>query len=147
MRRQAGFTLLEMIAVIAVIAMLAAILLPNLPHATTRPRLEGYAIEAAALTMLAFTGIVLAFTAGYYRESQETLGLRRRLGALGRKLRTAQGHLEVTRRDIEASDRAYRLTEDDPAIPTVSETVYGSGSGAGTGASPGAASNGSVTRG
>jgi general secretion pathway protein H len=48
-RRQAGFTLLEMIAVIAVIAMLAAILLPSLPHATTRPRLEGYAIEAAAL--------------------------------------------------------------------------------------------------
>jgi general secretion pathway protein H len=49
MRRQDGFTLLEMVAVVAVIAMLAAILLPSVPRATSRPRLEGYAIETAAL--------------------------------------------------------------------------------------------------
>ncbi len=46
------------------------------------------AIQAAALTMLAFTGIVLAFTSGYYRESFETLALRRRLGTLRGRLRT-----------------------------------------------------------
>jgi general secretion pathway protein H len=45
----AGFTLLEMVAVIAVVAMLAAILLPSVPHATSRQRLAGYAVETAAL--------------------------------------------------------------------------------------------------
>ena len=49
MKRQDGFTLLEMVAVVAIIAMLAAVLLPSVPRATTRPRLEAYAIETAAL--------------------------------------------------------------------------------------------------
>ena len=44
-----GFTLLEMVCVIAIVAMLAAILLPNLSHGTSRPRLEAYAVETAAL--------------------------------------------------------------------------------------------------
>jgi general secretion pathway protein H len=38
-----------MVGVIAVIAMLAAILLPSIPRGTTRPRLEAYALETAAL--------------------------------------------------------------------------------------------------
>jgi general secretion pathway protein H len=45
----AGFTLLEMAAVLAVVAMLAAILLPLVPRTTSRQRLAGYAVEAAAL--------------------------------------------------------------------------------------------------
>lgn len=45
----AGFTLLEMVCVIAIVAMLAAVLMPNLSRGTSRPRLEGYAIETAAL--------------------------------------------------------------------------------------------------
>jgi general secretion pathway protein H len=45
----AGFTLLEMAAVLAVVAMLAAILLPLAPRTTSRQRLAGYAVEAAAL--------------------------------------------------------------------------------------------------
>jgi general secretion pathway protein H len=48
-RRQAGFTLLEIICVVAVIAMLAAIALPAFPLGTSRPRLQGYALETAAL--------------------------------------------------------------------------------------------------
>jgi general secretion pathway protein H len=48
-RGRAGFTLLEMVGVIAIVAMLAAILLPSIPRGTTRPRLEAYALEAAAL--------------------------------------------------------------------------------------------------
>ena len=44
-----GFTLLEMVCIIAVIAMMAAILLPNIPRNTTRPRLEAYAVETASL--------------------------------------------------------------------------------------------------
>jgi general secretion pathway protein H len=48
-RRQRGFTLLEMVAVVAIVAILAAILLPLAPRATSRQRLAGYAVEAAAL--------------------------------------------------------------------------------------------------
>jgi general secretion pathway protein H len=45
----AGFTLLEITAVVAIVAMLAAILLPSMPRATSRQRLAGYAVQAAAL--------------------------------------------------------------------------------------------------
>jgi general secretion pathway protein H len=48
-RGREGFTLLEMVAVIAIVAMLAAVLLPLAPRATSRQRLAGYAVEAAAL--------------------------------------------------------------------------------------------------
>ena len=44
-----GFTLLEMVCVVAIIAMLAAVLLPNIPRNTSRPRLEAYALETATL--------------------------------------------------------------------------------------------------
>jgi general secretion pathway protein H len=44
-----GFTLLEMVCVLALIAMMAAILLPGGPRQTTRSRLHGYALQAAAL--------------------------------------------------------------------------------------------------
>jgi general secretion pathway protein H len=46
---QDGFTLLEIICVLAIIAILAAIALPAIPRGTSRPRIEGYALETAAL--------------------------------------------------------------------------------------------------
>jgi prepilin-type N-terminal cleavage/methylation domain-containing protein len=49
LRGEDGFTLIEMVCVLAVVAMLAAILLPRVSRETSRPRLEGYAIEAAAI--------------------------------------------------------------------------------------------------
>ena len=53
---EAGFTLLEIVCVVAIVAMLAAILLPLAPRATSRPRLEAYAVEVATLlkTVLRF---------------------------------------------------------------------------------------------
>jgi general secretion pathway protein H len=48
-RRADGFTLIEVICVVAIIAMLAAILLPVIPHGTSRSRLEAYAVDIASL--------------------------------------------------------------------------------------------------
>jgi general secretion pathway protein H len=44
-----GFALIEMLCVLAVIGLLAAIILPAIPRATTRAKLESYAVETAAL--------------------------------------------------------------------------------------------------
>jgi general secretion pathway protein H len=44
-----GFTLLEMVCVLAIIALLAAVLMPFIPHETSRSRLQAYALQAAAL--------------------------------------------------------------------------------------------------
>jgi general secretion pathway protein H len=45
----AGFTLLEVVCVLAITAMLAAIVLPEIPRATSLPQINGYAVETAAL--------------------------------------------------------------------------------------------------
>ena len=44
-----GFALIEMLCVLAIIGMLAAIILPAIPRATTRAKLESYAVQTAAL--------------------------------------------------------------------------------------------------
>jgi general secretion pathway protein H len=44
-----GFTLLEMVCVLAIIALLAAVLMPYVPHQTSRSRLQAYALQAATL--------------------------------------------------------------------------------------------------
>jgi general secretion pathway protein H len=46
---QRGFTLLEMVCVLAIIALLSAVLMPFIPHETSRARLQAYALQAAAL--------------------------------------------------------------------------------------------------
>lgn len=46
---EAGFALIEILCVLAIIGMLAAIILPAVPRATSRARLESYAVETAAL--------------------------------------------------------------------------------------------------
>ncbi|MCI0600767.1 MAG: prepilin-type N-terminal cleavage/methylation domain-containing protein [Beijerinckiaceae bacterium] len=46
---ESGFTLLETVCVVAIVAMLAAIALPEFPRATSRPMLEAYALQTAAL--------------------------------------------------------------------------------------------------
>jgi len=49
LRSEDGFTLLEMACVLTVVAILAAVVLPRVPRGTSLPRLEAYAIEAAAI--------------------------------------------------------------------------------------------------
>jgi general secretion pathway protein H len=48
-RGEAGFALIEILCVLAIIGMLAAIILPAVPRATSRAKLESYAVETAAL--------------------------------------------------------------------------------------------------
>jgi general secretion pathway protein H len=47
--KERGFALIEMLCVLAIIGLLAAIILPAIPRATSRAKLESYAVEAAAL--------------------------------------------------------------------------------------------------
>jgi general secretion pathway protein H len=44
-----GFALIEILCVLAIIGMLAAIILPAIPRATSRSKLESYAVQTAAL--------------------------------------------------------------------------------------------------
>lgn len=46
---EAGFALIEILCVLAIVGMLAAIILPAIPRATTRAKLESYAVQTAAL--------------------------------------------------------------------------------------------------
>ncbi|WP_424626893.1 pilus assembly FimT family protein [Bradyrhizobium sp. SYSU BS000235] len=46
---QHGFTLLEMVCVLAIIGLLSAVLLPFIPHNTSRSRLQAYALQVATL--------------------------------------------------------------------------------------------------
>jgi general secretion pathway protein H len=48
-RRQDGYVLLEIVCVLAIIGLLAAVILPASPRATSRARLESYAVETAGL--------------------------------------------------------------------------------------------------
>ena len=48
-RGEAGFALIEILCVLAIIGLLAAIILPAVPRATSRAKLESYAVETAAL--------------------------------------------------------------------------------------------------
>ena len=47
--RQDGYILLEIVCVLAIVGLLAAIILPAIPRATSRARLEGYAVATAAV--------------------------------------------------------------------------------------------------
>lgn len=49
MRDEDGFTLLEIICVLAIVGLLAALALPAIPRGTSRARMEGYALDIAAL--------------------------------------------------------------------------------------------------
>jgi general secretion pathway protein H len=48
-KAEQGFALIEILCVLAIIGLLAAIILPAIPRATSRAKLESYAVETAAL--------------------------------------------------------------------------------------------------
>ncbi len=49
MEREAGFTLIEVACTLAIVALLALLVLPAIPNATSQSRLNGYAVDIAAL--------------------------------------------------------------------------------------------------
>jgi general secretion pathway protein H len=91
---QEGFTLLEIVCVLAILAGLAAIILPAIPRATSRARLEAYAIETATL-------LEADRDAAIWRRSQvitqvDALARSVRSGATGRVVRLPQDvHFEA----------------------------------------------------
>ena len=99
-------------AVVAVVAFLVVGFELRLAYATASSDAAqspiGPAVQAAALTTLAFIGIVLAFTSGYYRESGIAAQLRRRVARLHGQLRTDERHLEAMRAELEAAERAHQ---------------------------------------
>jgi general secretion pathway protein H len=108
-----------MIAVIAVIAMLAAILLPSLPRATTRPRLEGYAIEAAAL-------LKADRTAAMRRHAQVTA----QVDAPGRVIRSGStGRVVQVPDDVSIQAMLPLSCNDRPARSTISFFATGTSCG------------------
>jgi general secretion pathway protein H len=48
-RRQDGYVLLEIVCVLAIVGLLAAVILPAIPRATSRARLESFAVATASL--------------------------------------------------------------------------------------------------
>ena len=121
---------------LAVIAFLAAGFMLRLAYANASNDASAAPltpiVQAAALTTLAFIGIVIAFTSGYYRESTEALHVRRRLSRLRAALRSDEAHLEATRHELSASERAFRFADDEEgraaearaaSVPTVAGTV------------------------
>ena len=97
------------------------------------------AVLAAALTTLAFIGIVIAFTAGYHRESFETLGLRYRLRNLHANLKVSEAQLNATQRELGAAERAASVAAEGstPRVQTFSsDASYTNGSSNGASAPP-----------
>jgi hypothetical protein len=90
----------------------------------------GPVVQAAALTTLAFIGIVIAFTSGYQRESLDSWRLRRRLARLRSTLHTNELHLAATQHELAAAERAASVAAEDSGavrVPTVAGDTSQSG--------------------
>jgi general secretion pathway protein H len=109
-RGEDGFTLIEMVCVLAIVAILAAILMPRVSGETSRPRLEGYAIEVAAILKGDRTA---AMKAGRQIATSIDANLRSfRSGATGRAMQVAD--------DVVVTALLPERCNDRPALSTVS---------------------------
>lgn len=80
-----GFALIELLCVLAIIGLLAAVMLPNIPRATSRTKLEGFAVQTATLLKEDRNAAVARRTSVTTRV--ETASRSIRSGASGRTIR------------------------------------------------------------
>ncbi|MGH6728136.1 MAG: pilus assembly FimT family protein, partial [Pseudolabrys sp.] len=82
---EGGFTIIEVVCVLAIIALVAAILLPEVPHGTSRSRLAAYALEIAVVLKTDRTAAIERHTA--IATDIDALGRSVRAGASSRAIR------------------------------------------------------------
>ncbi|MGY4310253.1 general secretion pathway protein H [Bradyrhizobium sp. USDA 4369] len=113
--REAGFTLIEVVCVLAIVALLAAVLLPAVSGRTSRPRLQAYAIEVAAL-------LKTDRNAAIRRGGEVTT----RIDAQARAIRSStNGQMVRLPDDVRVETVLPRNCDDRPALQTIS--FFGSG--------------------
>jgi general secretion pathway protein H len=105
-----GFTLLEMVCIVAIIAMLTAVLLPNIPRNTSRPRLEAYALETASLLKADRTAAI-----------RHRIQIATQIDAGARSLRSGStGHILRIPDDVAVDAILPNRCNDRPALSTIS---------------------------
>ena len=108
--REAGFTLIEVVCVLAIVAMMAAVLLPAIPRQTSRPRLEAYAVEVAALLKADRSAAV-----------RRGLEVATRIDAQARSIRSGTGGQAIRLPDdVRFETLLPRHCDERPALQTIS---------------------------
>ena len=108
--REDGFSLLEVVCAVAIIAMLAAVLLPRIPQGTSRPRLEGYAVEIASL-----------LTADRNAAIRRRIPIATEVNAMSRSIRSGAGWRQVSiPDDVVLQAMLPQQCNQRPALSTIS---------------------------
>ncbi|WP_316160258.1 prepilin-type N-terminal cleavage/methylation domain-containing protein [Bradyrhizobium sp. SZCCHNRI20481] len=112
---EAGFTLIEVVCVLAIVALLASVVVPAISRQTSRPQLEAYAVEAAALLKADRNAAI-----------RRGLEVTTRIDAQARALRSgANGHVVRLPADVRFETVLPRSCDERPAFETIS--FFGSG--------------------
>ncbi|WP_316177204.1 MULTISPECIES: prepilin-type N-terminal cleavage/methylation domain-containing protein [unclassified Bradyrhizobium] len=107
---EAGFTLIEVVCVLAIIALLASVVVPAVSRQTSRPQLEAYAVEAAALLKADRNAAI-----------RRGLEVATRIDAQARSLSSgANGQVVRLPMDVRVETVLPRRCDDRPAFQTIS---------------------------
>ncbi|WP_315718715.1 MULTISPECIES: prepilin-type N-terminal cleavage/methylation domain-containing protein [unclassified Bradyrhizobium] len=112
---EAGFTLIEVVCVLAIVALLASVAVPAVSRQTSRPQLEAYALEAAALLKADRNAAI-----------RRGLEVATRIDAQARSFSSgANGQVVRLPTDVRVETLLPRRCDDRPSFQTIS--FFGSG--------------------